>query len=109
MCDYTASGRSLSLADYVANNVLGIKRDKIEPLSLNEFLSEYVESNGNDEQIYLLDDYIDRYLANQNAAKYSDVPHLDYRELPAFDLDVLKIMGMKEDSQKFDEALRCYL
>ena len=109
LCDYTASGNSLKFAHYVATDVLGMDKDKIVSLSLNDFLKQYLKDQEDEKQLRVLYNYISNYLSCQNAEYYSDVPHVDCKELPNFDLSMARLMGMSHKTDKFDMALRCFL
>lgn len=72
VCDYTITGRSLELAEYMLKGSLGLDSNKVDTITMNEIVgSSPMPSN-------LKAAYLNDLLRNEKIGDFCDVPHFSF-------------------------------
>lgn len=73
ICDYTVSGRSLELSEFMLNGPLGLDESLLDTYTMNNLIqnSPYIQED-------VKDRYLNELLKKEKAADYCDVPHFSF-------------------------------
>lgn len=75
ICDYTVSGRSLELSEFMLKGPLGLDESLLDTYTMNNLIqnSPYIQED-------VKDRYLNELLKKEKAADYCDVPHFSFIE-----------------------------
>lgn len=79
ICDYTITGRSLELSEFMLKGPLGLNESLLDTYTMNELIknSNYIPDEFKDK-------YLDELLKKERAADYCNVPHFSFIDKKLF-------------------------
>ena len=79
ICDYTVSGRSLELSEFMLKGPLGLDESLLDTYTMNNLIqnSPYIQED-------VKDRYLNELLKKEKAADYCDVPHFSFIDKKPF-------------------------
>ena len=95
ICDYTITGRSLELSEFMLKGPLGLDESLLDTYTMNELIknSSYIPNEFKDR-------YLDELLKKERAADYCNVPHFSFIDKKPFNSG--KITDAKSLENYFD-------
>lgn len=96
ICDYTVSGRSLELSEFMLKGPLGLDESLLDTYTMNNLIqnSPYIQED-------VKDRYLNELLKKEKAADYCDVPHFSFIDKRPFNLG--KINSSKSLIKYFED------
>lgn len=96
ICDYTVSGRSLELSEFMLKGPLGLDESLLDTYTMNNLIqnSPYIQED-------VKDRYLNELLKKEKAADYCDVPHFSFIDKRPFNSD--KINSSKSLIKYFED------
>lgn len=86
LCDYTNSGRSLELSEYMLQGSLGLDKKNIRTVTMNEIIQ-----NSDDITKEWKEKYMSEFLFSEQMEKYSEVPHFDFLDSDSSDSEFFSV------------------